>query len=100
MPTTKGSFYFPDSTRFIGFDPDLPDKAFTEFTAYAFAVGDMHAHVLATPLFLLASVLQVSILQRGLGGALPSRMHAAAFGWMLGLSFTVNSWDFAILGLM
>ncbi|NGM46204.1 hypothetical protein G5B31_11730 [Rhodobacter sp. SGA-6-6] len=100
MPTTKDSFYYPDSTRFIGFDPEGPDKAFTEFTSYAYTVGDMHAHVLATPLFLLAAVLVLSILRRGLAGALPGPVQAAGFGWMLGVAFTVNSWDLAILGLM
>ena len=53
MPTTKEAFYFPDSTRFIGFDPPTGDKGFTEFIAYAFAAGDLHAHVVATPVFLL-----------------------------------------------
>lgn len=100
MPTTKDDFFYPDSTRFIGFDPDSPDKAFTEFTSYAYAVGDLHAHVLATPLFLLAAVLVHSILRRGLAGMLPGSVQAAGFGWMLGLAFTVNSWDLAILGLM
>ena len=27
MPTTRPEFWYPDSTRFIGFDPDVPDKA-------------------------------------------------------------------------
>ena len=100
MPTTTQGFYFPDSTRFIGFDPDGPDKAFTEFTAYAYAVGDLHAHVVATPLFLLAVALILSILRRGLDGALPNMAQAAGLGWMLGLAFTMNSWDLAILGLL
>lgn len=100
MPATAEAFYFPDSTRFIGFDPDGADKAFTEFTSYGFAVGDLHAHVVATPLFLLAAVLIVSILRRGLDGAPPGTAPAAALGWMLGLAFTMNSWDLAILGLM
>ncbi|MBW7860858.1 MAG: hypothetical protein H3C33_07130 [Rhodocyclaceae bacterium] len=100
MPTTREAFYYPDSTRFIGFDPEGPDKAFTEFTAYAFAAGDLHAHVLATPLFLLAVLLVLAILRRGLDGCAPSMAHAAALGWMLGLAFVMNSWDLATLGLL
>ena len=100
MPAAAPAFFYPDSTRFIGFDPDMPDKAFTEFTSYAFAVGDLHAHVAATPLFLLATVLVLSILRRGLAGTLPGAGQAAGFGWMLGLAFTVSSWDLAILGLL
>lgn len=100
MPTTKPAFWYPDSTRFIGFDPDVADKAFTEFTAYGFAAGDLHAHLVATPLFLLAVAQVHSILRRGLQGILPSGPQAAAFGWMLGLSFAMNSWDLAIVGLL
>ncbi len=100
MPTTRPEFWYPDSTRFIGFDPDVPDKAFTEFTAYGFAAGDLHAHLVATPLFLLAVALVLSILRRGLQGAMPSLLQSAGFGWMLGLSFAMNSWDLAIIGLL
>jgi len=100
MPTTKPEFYFPDSTRFIGFDPDTLDKAFTEFFAYGIAAGDLHAHLVATPLFLLAMALVLSILRRGLAGVMPGPVPAVGLGWMLGLSFMANSWDLAIIGLL
>lgn len=100
MPTTKADFYYPDSTRFIGFDPDTLDKAFTEFFAYGIAAGDLHAHILATPLFLLAVATILCILGRGLSGIAPSLVQSVALGWFLGLSYMVNSWDFAILGLI
>ncbi|QQA43594.1 DUF2298 domain-containing protein [Pelagovum pacificum] len=98
MPTAKDSFYYPDSTRFIGFDPDVPDKGFTEFTAYGFRVGDLHAHVIATPVFLLTLVVLFSLAR-----TLPERIEARQvlfFGWLLGLLGVVNSWDFAIAGLI
>ncbi len=100
MPTTKEAFYFPDSTRFIGFDPPVADKAFTEFPAYAFAVGDLHAHVAATPVFFLGLMLILAILARGLRGERFDLMQVAALGWVLGLCVQVNSWDAPILGLV
>lgn len=100
MPTTKSEFFYPDSTRFIGFDPATLDKAFTEFPAYGFIAGDLHAHVVATPLFMLSVALVLSILRRGLQGVMPDRLQSLAFGWMLGLAFAMNSWDFAIIGLL
>lgn len=100
MPATEPAFYFPDSTRFIGFDPDVDDKAFTEFPAYAFAVGDLHAHVVATPVFLLGLMILMGFLARGLGGRQPDLMQVAGFGWVLGLVATINSWDVAVLGLI
>lgn len=100
MPTTKAEFNYPDSTRFIGFDPDTPDKAFTEFFGYGIAAGDLHAHLVATPLFLLAVALVLAILRRGLLGVMPSALQSSAFGWMLGLALMTNSWDLAIIGLL
>ena len=100
MPATNPEFYFPDSTRFIGFDPDVADKGFTEFIAYAFAVGDLHAHVAAIPVFLLGVMVLLAFLARGLSGKAPDPVQVAAFGWVLGLSAILNSWDVAVLGLL
>ncbi|MEM7188710.1 MAG: DUF2298 domain-containing protein [Pseudomonadota bacterium] len=100
MSSTKPGFYMPDSTRFIGFDPPTDDKGFTEFPAYAFAVGDMHGHVLATPMVLLAIlVIKAMFLQVRQHGAV-SFISAAAFGWLLALCYMTNSWDTAIIGLV
>lgn len=41
---TEG-YWFPDATRYIGFDPDVPDKTIHEFPCYSFVLGDLHAHV-------------------------------------------------------
>jgi uncharacterized membrane protein len=100
MPTTKADFFYPDSTRFIGFDPDTLDKGFTEFFGYGIAAGDLHAHLVAMPLFLLAVALVLAILRRGLLGSLPMPAQSLAFGWTLGLGLMMNSWDLAIIGLL
>lgn len=39
------SYWFPDATRYIGYDPDVPDKTIHEFPCYSFVLGDLHAHV-------------------------------------------------------
>lgn len=38
-------YWFPDATRYIGFDPDVADKTIHEFPCYSFVLGDLHAHV-------------------------------------------------------
>ncbi len=38
-------YWFPDSTLFIGYDPDTLDKAKHEFPSYTLILGDLHAHV-------------------------------------------------------
>ena len=39
------SYWFPDATRYIGYNPDRADKTIHEFPVYSFAIGDLHAHV-------------------------------------------------------
>ncbi len=39
------SYWFPDATRYIGYNPDTPDKTIHEFPSYSFVLGDLHAHV-------------------------------------------------------
>ena len=41
---SKYFYWFPDSTRFIGYNPDTPDKTIHEFPAYSSVLGDLHAH--------------------------------------------------------
>lgn len=52
------SFWFADSTRFIGYNPDTADKTIHEFPFYSFLVADLHAHVInLTFVLLLIAVL-------------------------------------------
>lgn len=46
-------FFFADSTRYIGYNPDVPDKTIHEFPYYSFLVSDLHAHVVNTVFVLL-----------------------------------------------
>lgn len=45
LPTNGREYYYADSTRYIGYNPDTTDKTITEFPSYSFIVGDLHAHV-------------------------------------------------------
>ena len=38
------SYWFPDSTRYIGYHPDTEDKTIHEFPSYSTILGDLHAH--------------------------------------------------------
>ena len=44
--TASYSYWFPDATRYIGYNPDTNDKTIHEFPAYSFILGDLHAHVI------------------------------------------------------
>ena len=42
----KPSYWFADSTRYIGYTPEVTtDRTIHEFPSYSFIVGDLHAHV-------------------------------------------------------
>ncbi len=102
-PTTyTRGFFFPDSTRYIGFDPPVDDKAFTEMPAYGFAVGDLHAHVLNLATAFLTALLLTRLLHRawtnpkvGIGFA-----DAAVLTLLFAISAMGNSWDAVSYGIM
>lgn len=45
---SKGNdnYWFPDATRYIGYNPETDDKTIHEFPVYSFVVSDLHAHVI------------------------------------------------------
>lgn len=56
-------FFYPDSTRFIGWNPDLKvDYTIEEFPFYSYLVGDLHAHVISMIIVLLISAIVLSML--------------------------------------
>lgn len=75
------SFFFPSSTRFIGFSPDVPtDKTIAEFPYYSFLVSDLHAHVVNT-LHIVLIVALLAVLIDGLvvrGEAATQRLGGAS----------------------
>lgn len=66
-------FFYPDSTRFIGYNPDsaiLPginnggDYTIEEFPFYSYLIGDLHAHVCSTMVVLLIFAIAVNLVSR------------------------------------
>lgn len=74
-------FWFADSTRFIGYNPDTADKTIHEFPFYSFLVADLHAHVinLAFVLLFLAVLIGLVNRQRLLQAAADSRRTQDSF---------------------
>ena len=91
------SYWYPDATRFIGFDPDTTDKTIHEFPLYSFVVADLHGHMNDIPLviffmaFLFVSLTSLSNLK--------SYLFIPA-GFFLSLAYMTNAWDFAVYGLL
>jgi len=98
------SYWYPDATRFIGFDPDTTDKTIHEFPLYSFVVADLHGHMNDIPLviffmaFLFVSLTSFSNLK-----SYPACQQAGLFipaGFFLSLAYMTNAWDFAVYGLL
>lgn len=105
-------FWFPNSTRYIGYNPDTQDKTIHEFPSYSFILGDLHAHVLnimfvLTVLAMLFAWLlyrkeQMDELRKGGSIAKPSLVSEVlhpvilVLGFFIGMFHTTNFWDFPI----
>ncbi len=106
------SYWFPDATRYIGYNPETEDKTIHEFPSYSFVLGDLHAHV--TNIMFVLTVLgilfawllyrkeRMDAVKNGAKIAPYSRLlevfhpSVIAIGFFIGLFQITNYWDFPI----
>lgn len=90
-------YWYPDATRFIGFDPETSDKTIHEFPIYSFVVADLHGHLNDIPLvlFFLAFLFSVSLLPKQFS----SWKLLIPAGFLLSIAYMTNAWDIAVYGL-
>jgi len=63
--TEKGDkYWFPDATRYIGYNPETRDKTIHEFPVYSFVVSDLHAHVINMIFVLLLIALLIAVFRK------------------------------------
>jgi len=90
-------YWYPDATRFIGYNPDTEDKTIHEFPQYSYVVADLHGHLLNVPFvllfigFLLRAVLDSPSSLRGTKQSLP---YLLPLGFLLAIMFMTSTWDF------
>ncbi len=106
-------YWFPNSTRYIGYHPETKDKTIHEFPNYSFVLGDLHAHVinlifvLTVIGILYAYVLyKKNILDHTVNTNLDKKEtifkylkeilnpHIIIISFFIGLFHTTNFWDF------
>ena len=106
------TFWFPNSTRYIGYNPETADKTIHEFPTYSFVLGDLHAHVInimfvLTVLAMLFAWLQyrkerMDTLRMGTTMQKASIRNEALhpvillLGFFIGMFHMTNFWDFPI----
>ena len=103
-------YWFPDATRYIGFNPDVPDKTIHEFPCYSFVLGDLHAHVVNIMFVLLLLGLLYAWMKKVQNTTLSVEKLGHREFWMrqllmpqilaaamlLGMFHWTNYWDFVI----
>ena len=115
IPGDKPSYWFPNSTRYIGYVPDTHDKTIHEFPSYSFILGDVHAHVVNITFVLTLTAILFSFLmsrQEAMKAAIIQRRNGEkttvslfketfrlpviAVGYLIGIFMMSNYWDFPI----
>src|SRR3990170_5333440 len=86
----KDKYWYPDATRFIGYNPETNDKTIHEFPIYSFVVSDLHAHLINLPFVLL----YIGLLLRYILLAKRSLIDFIPLGFILGVMFMTSAWDF------
>lgn len=105
------SYWFPDATRYIGYNPDVPDKTIHEFPCYSFVLGDLHAHVVNIMFVLLLIGILYSWMRSTRKQDVPGEEpiwnrrfvcrqllmpHILLVSLLLGMFQWTNFWDFVI----
>lgn len=118
---TFPGYWFPNATRYIGYNPETEDKTIHEFPLYSFVLGDLHAHVINIIFVLTVVATLYAFLQyrkkrmdaSRLLGVSDIRDEKKVFGipcfyeeifnpciimtgFFIGLFHTTNFWDFPI----
>lgn len=103
------SYWFPDATRYIGYNPETSDQTIHEFPCYSFVLGDLHAHVVnilfVLPLIALLYAFHKQSRKEKLGSVPMDKAfwkqellapHILLISLMLGIFQLNNYWDFVI----
>ncbi|MDD3339307.1 MAG: DUF2298 domain-containing protein [Lachnospiraceae bacterium] len=115
----QDDFWFPDSTRYIGYNPEVGDKTIHEFPSYSSILGDLHAHFvnILFIMIVLGIMLSWALKQETKWKALPRRISRESrrdrdwrawlregllipevwmLGFLTGMFRFTNFWDFPI----
>ena len=99
-------YWFPNSTRYIGYNPETNDKCIHEFPSYSFVLGDLHAHVVNTMFVIVMIGLMTAWILKIRKNAVEDMKvnwkrwiadpYVILGGFFIGLFQFTNYWDFVI----
>lgn len=93
---TFSNYWFPDATRYIGYDPDTADKTIHEFPLYSVVLGDLHAHVINIIFVITVLAILYTYLRNRKERYRIFCPQVLLTGFFIGLFHTTNYWDFPI----
>lgn len=122
LPESDYTYWFPNSTRYIGYYPAENDKTIHEFPSYSFVLGDLHAHVVNVMFVLTVICLIYAMIQHYKNRVSPGNgtwnsqsrtgyyrrivresllePYVWVFAFFIGLFHWTNYWDFVIYFVM
>lgn len=86
------TYWYPDATRFIGYNPDRDDKTIHEFPHYSFIVSDLHAHLLNLPFVFIYLALLFNLVNNKQKKTFSKEL--VPLGFTAGVMFITSTWDF------
>jgi len=92
-------YWYPDATRFIGYNPETNDKTIHEFPIYSFVVADLHPHLINLPYVLLYLAILWKVVAEKERRKLALK-NLLLLGFLLGIFFMTSTWDFANYALV
>ncbi len=92
----RQAFLMSDPTRFVGWNPPTEDKLIHEFPAYAFYVGDLHAHLINLPFVLLFCCVLLAWLRADAQHRSWRLPWLGVAGALTGVFAMTNAWDAAM----
>lgn len=105
LPTGDYTYWFPNSTRYIGHYPEAGDRTIHEFPCYSFILGDLHAHVVNVMFVLtVVGILYAWIREFENSFGTPEKKgirkicdrYILILGFFIGIFQWMNYWDFLI----
>lgn len=93
----KSTYWFPDSTRYIGYDPLITnDQTIHEFPCYSFILGDLHAHMINLIFVAMEITLLYILIKKIQESQKIFYPQLILVGGLLGVFNWTNYWDFII----
>ena len=108
MKPGDNSYWFPNSTRYLGHYPAVGDETIHEFPAYSFVLGDLHAHVVNVMYVLLVVGILYAFIKTTKKDDKDEvdykselmNPYIIILGFFIGIFQWTNYWDFLIYAVV